>query len=401
MAVLTAGRAARARTRDLLGISLPVLVVAAVLAAAIGQQLTAYGGNLTGFVQFGTDFAHTVNPPRGAIVFRHDEAKSGYDGQFYYVLARDPLLLHQSTFDELGGEVFRAWRIAYPALAYLLAAGHPGSVPLAMLMVNVLVVLVLTAGFSLHCYRRGWSTLWAVVLGLLPGLLTGTLRDLTDPLATAAMVAGLLAYASGRRRVAAALLAVAVLSREVAVLAVLAVALDASIHVWRQRKRREDARGILSNAAPVVLIPAAAFIGWQLYVAARYGGPVHTAATTPPFVTFTTDFREALNREVPSGAAWAIAYELLIVAAILAAGRSLLHGLSAQTIAAVLIALTLPIAGFGPIWGATRISLPLFALLLTIGLENRTKLNVCICTTAAGMTLLMTLAVPGVFPALG
>ena len=38
-----------------------------------------------------------------------------------------------------------------------------------------------------------WSVWWALVLGLLPGFLTATLHDLTDPLSVALVLAGLVA----------------------------------------------------------------------------------------------------------------------------------------------------------------------------------------------------------------
>jgi hypothetical protein len=88
--------------------ALPVLIVAGVLAIAIGFNLARYHGNLTGFVEFGSRFVAATHPPAGAIV----DSPRGYDGQFFYLQARDPLLLHDSTIAAIRGT--RPWRTCSP-----------------------------------------------------------------------------------------------------------------------------------------------------------------------------------------------------------------------------------------------------------------------------------------------
>lgn len=99
----------------------PVLVVALGLGLTVGPRLVAYHGNPTGFIQFGRQFAHDTHPPAGAIV----GSPIGYDGQFIWIHARDPFVLHESTLAELdaAGRGYDLQRVAYPALAALLAAG--------------------------------------------------------------------------------------------------------------------------------------------------------------------------------------------------------------------------------------------------------------------------------------
>jgi hypothetical protein len=384
------------RARRILEVLLPVLVVGSVLAVAIGVHLHDYRGNLTGFVQFGSYFAKATRPPHGAVVLS-GPSRYGYDGQFYYAFARDPLLLHDSSLRSFDGEAFRTWRVAYPAVAFVLAGGQQHALPASLLAVNVVVVLALTAALAVYARRRGWSPLWAIAVGLLPGFLLATLRDLTDPLAAASVIGGLLAWNSRRRVLAASLLTVAVLGREVMILAVLAVALDAGVRAWRARGVEGTAWRTLRDAWPVVVVPTAAFICWQVYVAVRYGAVLQGAGTTKPFVTFIYGIRDASRLSSSSSGAWDIAYELLILAATAAAVLSLRRRSSALSIGAVLLALSVAIGRFSPIWGDTRDSLPVFALLLVIGLENRNRLNVSICLAAATMTALIPVAVPGIF----
>ena len=100
----------------------PILVVALGLTGLIVPRLVAYHGNPSGFVQFGHYFAPQTHPPDGAIV----GSPIGYDGQFYWIQARDPLVLHPSTLADIdaAGRGYNLQRVAYPALAALLAIGQ-------------------------------------------------------------------------------------------------------------------------------------------------------------------------------------------------------------------------------------------------------------------------------------
>ena len=218
-----ARRGVRGFAGPIVAVCAPVLVVAAVVALALGMSLDRYHGNLLGLVQFGQRFAAETHPPPGAPI----ESSSGFDGQFFYLQALDPLLLHDSTVDGLRAahSGYRLERIGYPALAFALAAGRRSAIPFALLAVNVLVLLALAAGFAAYARRRGWSTLWAVPLALMPGLLLPTFRDLSDPLATAIPACRSVAVAKrggGGQLLSAS--TVAVLTREVMVLAVIAAA---------------------------------------------------------------------------------------------------------------------------------------------------------------------------------
>lgn len=370
----------------------PVLIVAVVLAFAIGSSLSAYGGHLTGFIQFGSGFARFTHPPAGALV----QTPSGYDGQFFYVQALDPLLLHNSTVNALrdAGEGFRLQRGAYPALAFLVAAGRPGAIPFALLAVNVLVLLAVAAGFATYARRRGWSTLWAVAVALMPGMLLPTLRDLSDPLATASVLAGLLLWRSGRRWPAALALSVAVLTREVMVLAVVAVVVDAAARAWRARETPGAWRGIASRSWPVVVVPATVFAAWLAYVTARYGGRVGGAELSLPLMNMVQEVRWSIQRGPPLLAAWDLVYVLLILAAAVAALISLRRRVTITSAGAGVLALGVLVPTFGDVWSDTRLSAPLFVMLLVDGLQRGSRRSVLISASAAAMSLLIPFAIP-------
>lgn len=132
-----------------------------------------------------------IQPPPGAII-RPDQ---GYDGALFWLQAHDPLLLRDRTVERLNvahGE-FRAVRVAYPALAGALSLGSDGALPWTLLGLDVLAVLALSAGAAAFLRAEGRSGWWALAIGLSPGLMLALLRDLSDPVATAAGLGGLMA----------------------------------------------------------------------------------------------------------------------------------------------------------------------------------------------------------------
>ena len=121
----------------------PVVVVAVVLALSLVPALVAFRGNATGFVWFGRAYVTQTHPPSGALV----RTSQGYDGQYFWAQATDPLLLSGQTRSHLRPVAFRLQRVAYPMAAFLLAGGHEAALPWALLAINVFLVLMLTSRF--------------------------------------------------------------------------------------------------------------------------------------------------------------------------------------------------------------------------------------------------------------
>jgi hypothetical protein len=379
------------------------MVVGLFLSVLISLRLGDYHGNPAGFLLFGHDFIRFSHPPAGAPIL----TASGYDGQGYWIQANDPLLLHDSTVANMIGALpgYHFQRVAYPALAFLLAAGQQGALPWALLTVNILAVLGITAAFSVYARSRGWSTWWALAIGLMPGLLMPALRDLTDTLAIATMVGGLVAWRSNRRWLAGGLLSLAVLSREPMTVAVVAVALDAAAQCWRARGERVSLRRIAAFAAPVVLLPAVAFVGWQLYLHVRLGS-VPVAAGQPalavsqpigvaPFHDFVDEIRRALRADAPLVELWELVYIALVLAGMGVSLTLLRRRPTAAGISAVLLGAILTVVIFGDQWGVARYSAPMFGALLLVGLEWRSRAALTICAAAAAMSIFIPFVATG------
>ena len=369
----------------------PALITATLLAVLIHHRLDAlYHGNPTGFVLFGREFVHSTHPPHGAVVL----SPAGYDGQFFYLQARDPLLLHSGTrnaFRHLPGEAFRVGRVGYPLLAYLAVAGQRTALPWSMLILNAVAVVLITAAFSLYARGRGWSGWWGLGVGLLSGLTTGTLRDLSDPIAITAMLAGVLCWQQRRRWLSAALLTVAVLAREPMGLAVAGIAAEGAVVWWRGRGEDGLARALAAERAPVVLIPALAYVAWRVYATARLGASTSTpwSAYLPPFVGVARELHHAVNARLLRDEGWELLYVGTMLCGIAAALRLAWRRPGAPTLAAGLFGLSLLVVVFGDPWSYTRLSAPMFALLLLAGLEhrNRSVLSVCVAVGVLGAAM--------------
>ncbi|MGH2859269.1 MAG: AZOBR_p60025 family cell surface glycopolymer formation protein [Solirubrobacteraceae bacterium] len=376
----------------------PALVVALVLMLLIVSRLGDYHGNPAGFILFGRNFVSHTHPPANAPVL----SPMGYDGQFYWIEANDPLLLNRATVvDMVGPAGYHFQRPAYPALAWLLSLGRRTLLPWSMLAVNVLAVLGLTVALALYCRRRGWSVWWALAVGALPGLLMPTLRDLTDPLATCAMLGGLLAWSSGRRWWAAGLLALAALSREPMAAAVAAVLVDGLVRAWRARGHRTQLRRIASRAWPPVILPAAAYAAWQLYIRLQVPdvhGSVHVAASAAPAgaaTAFLSRLAPMLRGFGTAASAWEMVYVALMLAGMLASIVIARRG-SALGVAALLLSATLLVAPFDDQWVLSRYTAPLFGALLLAGLEQRSRPVKALCAGAAAMSMFLPWVIVGI-----
>lgn len=134
---------------------------------------------------------------------------TGYDGQWYFHIAVDPL--HAARM--LDFPAYRYLRIVYPLLAGALAGGQVNLVPYTLLLINLVAIFGGTLCVAIWLGRRGQSPWVALVYGLFPGLFAGVVRDVSDPLAFG-LVALAVLLLDRRVYLAACCFAVATLTRE-------------------------------------------------------------------------------------------------------------------------------------------------------------------------------------------
>ena len=170
----------------------------------------------------------------------------GADGQYFWILARDPFLLNpQEIATWLDRPVYRAQRIGYPAFAAPWRLFGERSLLWGLLLGNIAVVAIgsyLTARLAI-CL--GFPARTALAFAFNPGVIFSTMFDLCDALALAATVGALYAAVTRQRLALACFSAVAGLTKEPAVLALGAAALASGaggLSRRSSRARRQNAR---------------------------------------------------------------------------------------------------------------------------------------------------------------
>ncbi len=170
---------------------------------------------------------------------------NGYDGQFYFYLAQDPLLRRPETARALDN-TFRVRRILYPLLAWTLSLGDRAHLPVVLMLINVGAGLSVAAIAARAALRRGRSPWLSLLLVAYPGVWIPVLLDLTEPLQLALLMAGMLLSS-------APLLFLAALAKETAGVG---LATEAARHAWSRD---------WGNAARHAVF-AVVFLAWALFV---------------------------------------------------------------------------------------------------------------------------------------
>ncbi len=183
--------------------------------------------------------------------------RPGYDGQFAYQIARDPL----NGWTKIDVPAYRYQRIVYPLVARVLALGNAELIPWTLIIVNI---IALTAGVWLteeilqHFQISRW---YALIYGLSAGTLMSVRLDLTEPLAYALAQAGVLLALKDRWRWSAVVLAIAALTKEMTLAMAAGIGL---VYLFHRQWRRSLVFGA------TVLVP---FAIWQLVLWRWFGQP--------------------------------------------------------------------------------------------------------------------------------
>lgn len=233
----------RRSTSPLLGsaqVALALVCVLVFYAVLVSARIEQHG--VRWFVHFGDRFLSTST--RSAVITPSLGAQStiGYDGQFYYALAADPV---NARYYMPGRAGYVYSRVLYPATARAVSLGSADAIPYAMLAINLVALGAGTFAVALWLRARGAPAWPAVLFGLYPGMIFSALRDLTEPLAFALVAFAVLAYddrRTGRLVASASLFGLAALTRETVVpfalagAAALALADGAGRHTWRSAR---------------------------------------------------------------------------------------------------------------------------------------------------------------------
>ena len=258
------------------------------LGIVVARLLVPADGDISRFVVAGDNFVDpaTVDPPIHVV-----DDSWGYDGQFFWRLAVDPLAwdLDRHHHGVIFDSAYRPPRLGYPLLAWGLSAGHAPWVATTLVAVNVLAYGAVAwlgaivagrtvfvagsaavgrqtavAGAAVAGAARKRTPLAGLLVAATPGLVFALSRDLSDVVALATVLAGIVAVQRGRWGWATGAWTAAVATREQALVVIAGYALWRLAGLVRDRAR--------PTAADLPwLVPPVVTVALQLLVWARIG----------------------------------------------------------------------------------------------------------------------------------
>jgi len=257
-----------------------LIALAAALAFVLARWHIWAKGDIGRFILVGRHFATPSQLPHGIPL----APTYGYDGQFFYRLALNPVNLSHIAYGIRVDQPYRYMRIGYPWLAWLVSFGQHVLVPVVLVVITVAAIGAIGYLGGVFARQGGWHALAGLILPAYFGLITSLFRDTAEPLAAVCLLAGLLAIRARRLLLAGLVLAYGALTRESVMIAVAAVAIVQAIGVIRGRRSARPGRDDLAWA-----FPAAAFVAWQVVVKMAVGKfPLLVDDgdnTGPPFIT--------------------------------------------------------------------------------------------------------------------
>lgn len=311
----------------------PALAAAVFHAAVLAAYVAAFHGDLSALVCVARE--RLGRTPYELIGTGFD--RNGYDGQFYYAIARAPWHRLDSGID---APAIRQARILYPALSWLFSGGDARRLFWAMPLVNLLAIAALAALGAAAAHSYGLSPWWGVLLPFAVNAGMPALRNLTDVLSTLSVAVLLMAWLRRWPWWAAALCAAAALfSREQNLAVVLLVLLFAF------RTPELDRRWVIGLLA--ALLSWSLWLGvlrlyygeWSLLPASGNLGPplagmiyrwTHLAGESRSFALFHVLCMTTLSLQMGLAICllWTPGDRLIRLTALAGAGLALLGGLS-------------------------------------------------------------------------
>jgi hypothetical protein len=221
-------------------------------AALLTLYVAKHNGDVTALV--GASHAAVGRDPLESVTT--SIGPGGYDGMFYYAIARNPWTPHTLGIDN---PALRHVRILYPILCWLVSGGDALRLFWVMPAIQLIIIGALAWLGSWTAWKHGMSVAWGFVLPLAVNACIPALRDLTDNLSTLLVFALLVAWLFEAPWWSVTLLALAaVFAREQNVLVVGIVMLAAA---WKQRY------AVTSGLAATL----AAWLAWATFLHALYG----------------------------------------------------------------------------------------------------------------------------------
>ncbi|MBV9355033.1 MAG: hypothetical protein JO023_05845 [Chloroflexi bacterium] len=202
------------------GPTLVGLVVGAVALGYVVLGMALHQWDPSEFVRASAPYADAARVPPTLHVYPR---RRGYDGMFFYRLAVDPALVRRDAGVGIDVPPYREQRILYPLIVWVASLDDPARVPALLVATNVLGLALLGLFGAHYAQALGRSAWWGVALPLHAGFQFSLTRDLAEIVEACFLVGAFLAIQQRRFPLAAIGLALAVLTRETAVMAAICV----------------------------------------------------------------------------------------------------------------------------------------------------------------------------------
>jgi len=260
-----------------------LLIISVTTSLFIFGRLYQSRFDFSSFVVAGDRFCDPALVPQGLTVLKNSD---GFDGQFYYRLALNPFTSQLTDYGiRFDVPSLRHQRILYPFLTWALSLGRARAVPVIMVLINFFCLCALGWIGGHYAQTLKQHALWGVFLPLYAGFLLTLSRDLTEILEITLLLGSLLLIRRGRPIVATALLSLAILTKETALLVAVA-ALLVYVFNWRKRSDAEAVRWYFFG------VPVVIFVIWQVVLFFNWGVfPIHASGNSNlgiPFVAPVT-----------------------------------------------------------------------------------------------------------------
>lgn len=233
----------------------------------------------------------------------------GYDGQFFYRLALDPLLISESDFGVLiDKSQYRQQRILLPLITNLLTFGKREWVPHIFLAINYISLIGTTFVFTKILEKIGAPTTYAFLVIFYPGFVISISRSLSEPLAVFLLLLSVYSLLGKKQIFASVCLSLAVLARETALLVAVVGGGIWLIQLLQIRYKSKFPK----VSAIFWLLPLFTFLLWQTYIYFRWGmlGASANDNLTLPFAGIV----EAIsNNNYAQWASWLYVSEIIYV----------------------------------------------------------------------------------------
>jgi hypothetical protein len=353
---------------------------AAFFASALLQTSATYGGNYSGFLHLDRNVAARApflreRPELAQSLITYD---AGYDGQFMYLMAFDPLLRRFADRpSEYGAYIdsppYRYGRIGFSALTAVVSARRPERYPVVMLWLIVAAHFALATVLAHLAASNGMSPFVGLMYLAIPGFMSSLMSALPEALAAAGLVAGYYWWGSRRVMLAALAFGGALLVRETGVVLLVMLVV---VELGRERAARRRAALLLAGALTPVCV-------WRSFAASRFFGEFGWAAlfTNPgdlgvPFAGLTDLWVAGVHGTQPAPEiTGAVVFPVLLTLALLLAVATWRQRAGPLETSAVVYAIVAVSLNYEKIWShlpsGERGTFELFVCLLLLLLTRR------------------------------